>query len=130
MKMKCLVSCSRTQNCAPAIKSPTLYQANGAPLLSFIYHLSRLLQSSKSKSILRKGQIREIPVKNHLTICKQNLACLKCALSPGSENIKHFSCSTQLSMKFKLLINTEIAKINGNIRFKSPKPVIYPANKC
>ena len=29
------------------------------------------------------------------------------------EVIKLFSCSTQLSMKFKLLINIEIAKIKG-----------------
>ena len=46
--------------------------------------------------------------------------------TPGPEVIKLFSCSTQLSMKFKLLINTENAKINGNFRLKSPKPVIYP----
>ena len=32
----------------------------------------------------------------------------------GSEVIKLFSCSTQLSMKFKLLIDTKITKINGN----------------
>ena len=32
--------------------------------------------------------------------------------------------------EIKLLINTEIAKINGNFRFKSQKSVIYPANKC
>ena len=32
---------------------------------------------------------------------------------PGSEVVKLFSCSTQLSMKFiKVLINTEIIKIN------------------
>ena len=47
----------------------------------------------------------------------------------GSEVIKLFSCSTVLSI-FKLLINIVMAKINGNFRFKSPKPVIYPANKC
>ena len=33
---------------------------------------------------------------------------------PDLEVIK---CSTQLSMKFKPLINTEIAQINGNFRF-------------
>ena len=34
-------------------------------------------------------------------------------------------------MKFKLLINTEImAKTQGNVVFKSSKPVIYSANKC
>ena len=51
-------------------------------------------------------------------------------LGPGAEVIKLFSCSTQLSMKFKMLINIEIAKIYGIFRLKSPKPVIYPANKC
>ena len=39
--------------------------------------------------------------------------------------IKKKLFSTQLSMKFKLLINTE-----WKFRFKSPKPVIYPADKC
>ena len=34
------------------------------------------------------------------------------AESSGPEVIKHFSCSTQLSIKFKLLPNTKIAKIN------------------
>ena len=33
-------------------------------------------------------------------------------------------------MKFKLLMNIKIAKIKVIFRFKSPKPVIYPANKC
>ena len=32
---------------------------------------------------------------------------------PGAEVIKLFSCSTLLSMKFKMLINIEIAKIDG-----------------
>ena len=31
--------------------------------------------------------------------------------------VKLFSCSVLLGMKFKLLINTEIAKINGKFRF-------------
>ena len=41
-----------------------------------------------------------------------------------------FSCSTQLSMKIKLLINTEIAKTNGTFMLKSPKPVTHPADNC
>ena len=49
---------------------------------------------------------------------------------PVLKVIKLFSCSTQLSMKFKLLITTVIAKINGNFRFESQKLVIYPANNC
>ena len=51
-------------------------------------------------------------------------------MSPGAEVIKLFSCSTQLSMKFKMFINIEIAKIYGIFRFNSQKPDIYPANKC
>ena len=43
---------------------------------------------------------------------------------------KLFSCSIQLSMKFKIVINIKMAKINGIFRFKPSKPVIYPANKC
>ena len=44
-----------------------------------------------------------------------------------------FSCSIQLSMKFKLLINIEIFKINKIFRLKTTKPVIYSATivlKC
>ena len=47
-----------------------------------------------------------------------------------AEVIKHFSSSAQLSMKFQLLINVEIIKINEKFRFKTKKPVIYPAHKC
>ena len=50
-------------------------------------------------------------------------------LYPGPKVIKLFPCSTQLSMKFKLLINIEVAKIEGIFRCESLKPVIYPANK-
>ena len=48
------------------------------------------------------------------------------------QGYKTFSCSTQLSMMFKLLINIKIAKINDILRFETSMPihVIYPANKC
>ena len=49
---------------------------------------------------------------------------------PGAEVIKLFSCSTQLSMKFKMLINIEIAKIHGIFRFNLLETAIYPADKC
>ena len=49
---------------------------------------------------------------------------------PEPEVIKLFSCSTLLSMKFKLLMNIEITTIGVNFRFKSSKSVIYPADKC
>ena len=48
----------------------------------------------------------------------------------GAEVIKLFSFSTQLSMKFKMLINIEIAKIDGIFRFYLLEPAIYPADKC
>ena len=38
---------------------------------------------------------------------------------PGAKVVKLFSCSTQLSMKFILLINFKIAKIDGIFRFNS-----------
>ena len=43
---------------------------------------------------------------------------------PGCEK------ASQLSMKFKLLINIKIAKFDGIFKFKSLKPVIYPTNEC
>ena len=49
---------------------------------------------------------------------------------PGVEFIKLLSCSTQLSMKFKMLINIEMAKIDGIFSFNSLKPAIYPDHKC
>ena len=48
----------------------------------------------------------------------------------GPEVIKLFSCSTQLRLKFILLINVKIVKIRGILWFKTPKLVIYPAYKC
>ena len=45
-----------------------------------------------------------------------------------SKVIKLFSSSTQLSMKFKLLINTKIVQIYKNLRSRMPASVIYPAN--
>ena len=44
--------------------------------------------------------------------------CIKCAGS-GPEVIKLFSCSTQLSMKFSLLINMKMPKIVGIFIFIS-----------
>ena len=43
---------------------------------------------------------------------------------------KLFTCTTQLSIKFKLLINDKIAQTNRNFRFRSPKHETYPAQKC
>ena len=43
---------------------------------------------------------------------------------------KTFSCSSQLSMKLKLLINIKLAKFNGILRLKSSKLVMYPAHNC
>ena len=49
---------------------------------------------------------------------------------PGPEVIKLFSCSTQLSMKFQLHINTKIARNKGNFVLKLAEHAIYPAHKC
>ena len=59
-----------------------------------------------------------------------HLLLISTELGPGPEVIKLFSCSPQLSMKFKQLINIEIAKITGIVKFKFPKQVIYLASKC
>ena len=46
-------------------------------------------------------------------------------LEPGPEVIKHFSCSTQLSMKFFLLINVKMPTIVGILTFMSRKNSIF-----
>ena len=43
---------------------------------------------------------------------------------------KTFSCSIQLSIKFKLLIYDEIAEIKSTVMFRLRTTVIYPAYKC
>ena len=51
-------------------------------------------------------------------------------IGPELEVIKLFSCSTQLSMKFQLLINTKI-QINKEVScFRPLRYCIYHANKC
>ena len=42
-------------------------------------------------------------------------------IKPGTEVIKLFSSSAQLSMKFNLLLNAEIVKISRKFRFKTQK---------
>ena len=49
-------------------------------------------------------------------------------LLPGPKVIKLFSCSTQLSLKFVLLVDFKIPTVNGIIGFRSSEPVIYSAN--
>ena len=46
------------------------------------------------------------------------------------EGIKHFSCSTQLSMKFQTLIKGKRMKNNDLSCFKTLRYCIYPATKC
>ena len=50
-------------------------------------------------------------------------------IRPGPEVIKLFSCSTQLSTNFQLLIKTKIPTNKEVSCFKSLK-CIYHANKC
>ena len=49
---------------------------------------------------------------------------------PGPEVIKLVSYSTQLSMKFQLLIKTKIPANKEVLCFKSLRCCIYHANKC
>ena len=50
--------------------------------------------------------------------------------SPGPEVIKLFSCSTELSTKFQLLIKTKIPTNEEVSCFKPLGCCIYHANKC
>ena len=50
-----------------------------------------------------------------------NLKSIPAICSPGSEVIKLFSCSTQRSMKFFLLINVKMPTIVGILTFMSRK---------
>ena len=53
------------------------------------------------------------------------------AISANAEQvIKLFSCSTQLSMKFQLLIKTKISTNEEVSCFKSLRCCNYPAHKC
>ena len=56
--------------------------------------------------------------------------CLFQYSKSGLKVLKLFSRSAHLSMKFQLLINVEIVKNCGKIRFKTQKQVNYPARKC
>ena len=49
---------------------------------------------------------------------------------PGPEVMKLFSCSTQLSTKFQLLIKNKIQTNKEVSCFKSLRCCIYLANKC
>ena len=62
----------------------------------------------------------------HDFVCSGAKTIMHNNLSPHCEKTwsrcyKTFSFSTRLSMKFNLLINIELSKINGIFRFKLPK---------
>ena len=57
-------------------------------------------------------------------------ALLNKPVSTGPEVIKLFSCTTQLSTKFQLLINIRIPTNKKVSCFKSLRCCIYHANKC
>ena len=50
-------------------------------------------------------------------------------LTPGLEVIKHFSCSTQLSMKFVMLINLKLLTIANYALQNISLHEIFSANK-
>ena len=43
------------------------------------------------------------------------------SMQSGPQGYYFSHAQLRLSMKFKLIINTEIAEINGNFRFRKPK---------
>ena len=53
-----------------------------------------------------------------------------CHEKPGTKLIKLFSCSTQMSMKFQLLIKSKMLNNTDISCFKSHRCCIYRANKC
>ena len=61
---------------------------------------------------------------SHEKICLVNMQTHEDELQKWSLGYETFLCSTQLSVKFKLLINAAKDKINRNFRFISPRPVI------
>ena len=63
-------------------------------------------------------------------ICFDVHVFIKCALFSGPQVIKLFSCSTQLSTKFQLLINTKIPTNKEVSCLRSLWCCIYHANKC
>ena len=62
----------------------------------------------------------EFYIKNFYVMGKLLLGKLSCTQT-GPEVIKHFSCSTQLSMKFFLLINVKMPTIVGILTLMSGK---------
>ena len=76
--------------------------------------------------------IWKIPMKN-LNIFTSLLVCHLPGRNPprtGPKDIKLFSCSTQLSMKFQLLIKAKILTNKEVSCFKILRCCIYHANKC
>ena len=68
-------------------------------------------------------QVFVFTTNHHLkhNFCVQKSNHTLCVETPGPEVIKLFSCSTQLSMKFFLLINVKMPTIVGILTFMSKK---------
>ena len=49
---------------------------------------------------------------------------------PGPEVIKLFSCSTQLSIKFELLISMKISRNSAVFRARISLECYFPVHKC
>ena len=63
-------------------------------------------------------------------ICNKSFVIYHVLFFTGSEVTKLFLCSTQLSMKFQLLIKTKIPTNEEVSCFKSLRCCVYPADKC
>ena len=72
----------------------------------------------------------KLPLKKTPKLRFQYQLLLNACQKAGLEVIKLFSCSTQLSMKFQLLIKTKILTNKEVSCFKSLRCCIYHANNC
>ena len=84
---------------------------------TFEYKKKNKLESKKTTK-----STNQIETELHEEICSQD--------NPGPEVIKLFSCSSQLSKKFKQLIKTKIPTNEEVSCFKPLRCGIHHANKC
>ena len=64
-----------------------------------------------------------------MTICGASVTSITYEACPGPEVIKLFSCSTQLSMKFGLLINSKLLTIANSVMLNIAEHENFSANK-
>ena len=79
----------------------------------------------------KEPSLKDILIVPQLSVSREPLSSSKKSQGrSGPEVIRLFSCSTQLSMKFQLLIKTKILTNKEVSCFKSLRCCINHANKC